>query len=74
VFETIVATAARLCDADSANISNREDGGYRVVATFASRPEFCGEVAALVSGCRRRRPRSPVQYRMDGNQAAVGSL
>jgi hypothetical protein len=74
VFETIVATAARLCDADSANISNREDGGYRVVATFASRPEFCGEVAALVSGCRPRRPRSPVQYRMDGNQAAAGSL
>jgi two-component system, NtrC family, sensor kinase len=46
VFETIVATAARLCDADSANITNRESAGYRMVATFSYAPEH----AAVVRG------------------------
>src|ERR1700730_3855316 len=40
VFETIVATAARLCDADFAFISNREGDANRVVATFAVSLEF----------------------------------
>src|SRR5208282_5390572 len=40
VFETIVATAARLCDADIAGITNREGDTYRMVATFAASPEY----------------------------------
>jgi signal transduction histidine kinase len=40
VFEAIVATAARLCDADSATIMNREGEDYRCVATFSFSPEY----------------------------------
>jgi PAS domain S-box-containing protein len=40
VFETIVETATRLCDADFALISKREGDAYRVAATFAFSPEF----------------------------------
>jgi two-component system, NtrC family, sensor kinase len=40
VFETILATASRLCDADAANITNREGNYYRIVATFAASPEY----------------------------------
>jgi GAF domain-containing protein len=40
VFETIVATAVSLCDADGATISNREGDAYRVAATFSVLPEF----------------------------------
>ena len=40
MFETIVATATRLCDADGAIITNQEGDAYRVVATFATSPEY----------------------------------
>jgi two-component system, NtrC family, sensor kinase len=40
VFETIVATAARLCDANAAMISNREGGACRVAATFGQTPKY----------------------------------
>ena len=54
VFETIVATAARLCDADApAMITNREGDAYRCAATFALTPEF----AAFLRG--RLLPASP---------------
>jgi PAS domain S-box-containing protein len=40
VFETIADTAARLCDAEMALLTNREGDAYRVVTTFATSPEF----------------------------------
>jgi two-component system, NtrC family, sensor kinase len=40
VFETIVETAARLCNAEAALITNREGEAYRVRATFSFSPEY----------------------------------
>ena len=40
VFQTMVETAVRLCDADSALISNREGEGRRVMASCAAAPEY----------------------------------
>jgi GAF domain-containing protein len=39
VLETLVATVARLCDADFAIISNREGDDYRVAALFSLSPK-----------------------------------
>ena len=40
VFDTLVGTAARLCEADLAVLANTEEDGYRVAATFSTSPEF----------------------------------
>src|ERR1700730_16699175 len=40
VFETILETAARLCDSDIAIITNREGEAYRVAATFGGTLEY----------------------------------
>jgi len=40
VLDTLVETAARLCDADSSTILTRSSDLYRVVATFSHDREF----------------------------------
>jgi two-component system NtrC family sensor kinase len=40
VFEAILATAARLCEAEMANLATREANADRIVATFAVSPEY----------------------------------
>src|SRR2546423_11221024 len=40
VLETVVASAARLCEADKGFIARREETGYRLAANFGFAPEF----------------------------------
>src|SRR5438132_6749430 len=40
VFDTIVATAARLCGSDRANITMREGGVYRFVSGYGGDDEY----------------------------------
>src|SRR5262249_27654762 len=62
VFETIVATAARLCNAQTAFISSREEDAMRIRATFAASREF----EAFISG----RP-LPVTRKNGGRRTAL---
>jgi two-component system, NtrC family, sensor kinase len=45
VLETLVGSAARLCDADKGFIARGEGPGYRLAASFGFAPEFVGYVA-----------------------------
>jgi two-component system NtrC family sensor kinase len=40
VLDTLLETAARLCDAEMGHIAKREDDAYRVASTFAFSPEW----------------------------------
>jgi GAF domain-containing protein len=45
VLETLVGSAARLCDAEKGFIARREGTGYRLAASFGFAPEFVGYIA-----------------------------
>jgi signal transduction histidine kinase len=40
VLDTLVESAAELCEADKASINRAEEGGYRAVSTYGFSPEF----------------------------------
>jgi signal transduction histidine kinase len=40
VLDTLVESAARLCEAEKASINRAEDGGYRAVSTYGFSPEL----------------------------------
>jgi len=40
VLDTLVESAARLCEAEKASINRAEDGGYRAVSMYGFSPEF----------------------------------
>src|SRR5262249_12997813 len=48
VLETLVASAARLCDADKDFIARREGVGYRLAANFGFAPEFVEYVGQVL--------------------------
>jgi signal transduction histidine kinase len=48
VLETLVASAARLCDADKGFIARREGVGYRLAANFGFAPEFVEYVGQVL--------------------------
>jgi GAF domain-containing protein len=48
VLETLVASAARLCDADKGFIARREEVGYRLAANFGFAPEFVEYVGQVL--------------------------
>src|SRR5262245_61504321 len=52
VLETLVASAARLCDADKGFIARRQGVGYRLAANFGFAPEFLEYVGqGLIERC-----------------------
>jgi len=48
VLETLVASAARLCDADKGFIARREGVGYRLAANFGFTPDFVEYVGQVL--------------------------
>jgi GAF domain-containing protein len=48
VLETLVASAARLCDADKGFIARREGVGYRLAANFGFAPKFVEYVGQVL--------------------------
>jgi len=66
VLDTVVETAARLCEADSAGITIRDGEVYRYVATFSMQDDF---FAVL-----RSRPFAPGRDTMAGRVALEGKV
>src|SRR5205814_6495195 len=53
VLDTLVETAARLCDAEMGHIAKREGDVYRVASTFAFSPEWDAAVRKLIFEAER---------------------
>ena len=48
MLDTLVETAARLCDAEMGHIAKREGDVYRVASTFAFSPEWDAGARRLI--------------------------
>jgi two-component system, NtrC family, sensor kinase len=58
VLDTLVETAARLCQADVAHMRSRDGDVYRSVASFAYSPEFDALARSRVVEPSRHRDRT----------------
>ena len=66
VFDTLVESAARLCDADKAYIWQRDDGAYRIAANFGFSREF--------EKFLKQKPLVPTRGTITGRAALEGKI
>jgi GAF domain-containing protein len=69
VLETLVASAARLCDADKGFIARREGTGYRLAANVGFAPEFAEYVGQVLIKPGREREQVAVRLQHEPRAA-----